>query len=287
MHAELLHIFRNTPFGREVFLHSLHFCRLMGLELAAYIPETRKFLLYFEYDAVQVDLDEAYLADPDTAEGHMRELAEPFGVPVRRITIENYTATNLPDLPTDFEFMTCPRIISDLSTKIALGKLGSKVRAILRNAPFPVLIPAAVYKPFNSLCVLFGGSENAVRSLHLGLRMARDSGLPLDVFTMDGLGRREELESILAEHNLDAPMAEYARQWRIFETGDFETNLYDVPHDALVVLGAYGHGIIKKVMFGSKMELVQSTLPNSLLIAGPNFATHPWYKTETAKLAEE
>jgi nucleotide-binding universal stress UspA family protein len=44
-----------------------------------------------------------------------------------------------------------------------------------------------------------------------------------------------------------------------------------VPHDALVILGAYGHGLIRNLVFGSKMENIQSTIPNNLLIVGPNY----------------
>jgi nucleotide-binding universal stress UspA family protein len=46
--------------------------------------------------------------------------------------------------------------------------------------------------------------------------------------------------------------------------------LYDVPHNSLIVIGAYGHGIIKDILFGSKMEQVQSAVTNNLLITGPN-----------------
>jgi hypothetical protein len=60
-------------------------------------------------------------------------------------------------------------------------------------------------------------------------------------------------------------------QWTFFEKGRFEDNLYDVPHNALVVLGAYGHGIIRDIMFGSMMEKIQSTISNNLLIAGPKY----------------
>ncbi|NIM16395.1 MAG: hypothetical protein GTO45_30750 [Candidatus Aminicenantes bacterium] len=35
-----------------------------------------------------------------------------------------------------------------------------------------------------------------------------------------------------------------------------QENLYDVPHDSLVVVGAYGHGLVKRVVFGSKAELL-------------------------------
>ncbi|MFW5734418.1 MAG: hypothetical protein ACOCWR_05110 [Oceanidesulfovibrio sp.] len=36
-------------------------------------------------------------------------------------------------------------IIANLCTKIALGKIGSRVRAILKAARFPVLIPSSVF----------------------------------------------------------------------------------------------------------------------------------------------
>ena len=61
------------------------------------------------------------------------------------------------------------------------------------------------------------------------------------------------------------------QRWLFFDEGKFETNLYAVPHDALVILGAYGHGLIRNLVFGSKMENIQSTIPNNLLIVGPNY----------------
>ena len=49
-------------------------------------------------------------------------------------------------------------------------------------------------------------------------------------------------------------------------------NLFAVHHDALLIAGAYGHGLIKELFFGSKLERIQSTLVNSMLIVGPNSA---------------
>jgi nucleotide-binding universal stress UspA family protein len=57
--------------------------------------------------------------------------------------------------------------------------------------------------------------------------------------------------------------------WLYFEAGDLRENLYAVSHDALVVVGAYGHGVAKELFFGSKMELIQTVLPNPMLIVGP------------------
>lgn len=281
----LLHIFRNTPFGRETLLNSLYFCETLGLDLKVYIPRMPKFLMYFEYEAVQVDLDGSYLTDPDSAVEHLNGLTKGRNLAVDLLETREFTASTLPDVPTNVEFMTSPRIIADKSTSVALGIIGSKVRTILKTARFPVLIPPPVYKPWQSVAVFFGGSVNAVKSFYLGLRIARDSGLPLDVFTVASEDERGKYEEILAKNELSNAMAREVRTWD-YRDVDFAKLLYDVPHDALVVLGAYGHGIIKEMLFGSKMELVQSVLPNPLLVAGPNFKTHPWYQTETARLLD-
>jgi nucleotide-binding universal stress UspA family protein len=39
----------------------------------------------------------------------------------------------------------------------------------------------------------------------------------------------------------------------------------------LVILGAYGHGLIREFVFGSKMEQIQSIIPNNFLIVGPHY----------------
>lgn len=44
MTMPLLHIFRNTPFGRETLLQSAYFCRRMQLPLYIYIPQFKNFL---------------------------------------------------------------------------------------------------------------------------------------------------------------------------------------------------------------------------------------------------
>jgi hypothetical protein len=60
----------------------------------------------------------------------------------------------------------------------------------------------------------------------------------------------------------------------MFDSGEFSHNLYNVPHDALVLSGAYGHGLMKNLLFGSKMEIAQNTLTNSILVCGPHAVIH-------------
>ncbi len=271
MAQKMLHIFRNTPLGRETLLQSIYFCQKMGVLPTVYIPETTKFLMYFENDVVQVDLDSSYLNDSDTALTHVEHLLKAAQIKPELFTPKNYTASTLPDIPTSFEFMCCPRSISDLSTKIGLGYIGPRVRRIIQAARFPVLITSPVYKPWQRIAVFFGGSANAVNALKLGIRIAKVTGMHLDIYTQAGKNAPSEYRTIVQNQDLEKLLDSVLDQWTFFDKGRFEDNLYEVPHDALVVLGAYGHGLIRDIMFGSMMEKIQSTISNNLLIAGPKY----------------
>ncbi len=272
MDAQLFHIFRNTPLGRETLLQSIYFCKKAGASLIIYMPEFTKFLMYFENDVVQIDLDDSYLTSPETALKHAKELLDQGKIKARFLEPKNYTASTLPDIATNFDFMCCPRSISDLSSKIGLGYIGPRVRRIVNSARFPVLITSPVFKKWRSIAVFFGGSANAINALKLGFRISRASEMPLSVYTHMEKASKESYEEIIKNENLEEEMDRYVTEWYMFERGKFEENIYDVPHDALVVLGAYGHSLIKNIFFGSKMEKIQSTITNNLLIAGPNYA---------------
>ncbi len=273
MENRLLHIFRNNPFGRETLLQSIYFCNKVGAFPVIYIPETTKFLMYFDNDVVQVDLDKSYLTSPETALKRATELVEQGGLKARFLDPKHYTASTLPDIQTNFDYMCCPRSVSDMSSKIGLGYIGPRVRRIVKSARFPVLITSPVYKEWKSIAVFFGGSVNAVKALRLGFHIARASGMQLDVFTQTENLSKEDYQQIIKDRNLEKEMKLYVNRWHFFENRVFEENLYDVPHDALVILGAYGHGVIRNFVFGSMMEKIQSTISNNLLIAGPNYTT--------------
>ena len=271
MDKQLFHIFRNTPLGRETLLQSMYFCNQLSLSPVVYIPEHTKFLMYFDNDVVQVDLDDSYLTSPDTAEHHAGELLEAAGIKPRYLRPKHFTASTLPDIKTDFDFMCCPRSISDLSSKIGLGYIGPRVRRIVRAARFPVLITSPVFKAWTSIAVFFGGSENALHAFRLGLRISRITGMPLDLYTQVEKGSPEEYRRIIEDAGLAEELETQVREWVTFTDGKFEENIYAVPHDALVVLGAFGHGLIRDIVFGSKMEKIQATVSNNLLIVGPKY----------------
>ncbi|MDT8379140.1 MAG: universal stress protein [Desulfotignum sp.] len=269
MNYKLLQIFRNTPFGRETFLQSLYFCKIIHANPVVYIPESDKFLMYFPNDAIQIDLDSSYLTSPKTAKKHASALFKEMGFKPAFFTPRSFTASTLPDIPINYDYFCCPRSVSDLSSKIGLGHIGPKVRRIIKHAPFPVLLTSPVFKPWKSIAVFFGGSTNASKALQMGLKIAMVSKLPLDIYTLKEKKSQTHYENIIKESNLSAPVSQFLRDWHFYKKSEFDTMLYDVPHDALIVVGAYGHGVIKDLLFGSKMEKIQSTVTNNLLITGP------------------
>lgn len=267
----LLHIFRNTPIGRETLFQSIYFCKQVGAIPVIYIPEFPKFLMYFENDVVQVDLDDSYLISKDTALEHVAEILEQKNIKSDFIKPQNFTASTLPDIPINFDFMCCPRSISDLSSKIGLGYIGPRVRWIVKSAHFPVLITSPNYKKWISISIFFGGSANALNAIKLALRISRTANMPLDVFTQLGKKSPDYYKQIIKNKDLEDALNQNLRKWYFFDKGNFEENLYNVPHNSLVIVGAYGHGLIKEMLFGSKMEKIQSIISNNLLIVGPKY----------------
>ncbi len=265
MNSPLLHVFRNTPFGRETLLLSAYSCQKLQLPLDIYLPKEKRFLFYFDADVVQIDLDSSYLRDKGSARQHAEELIESFSLQHRFISPCSQTATGLPDLQTNFSLMTCPRSMSDVTGRIGLGHIGPKVRRILQLAPFPVLLPSAAYKPWNKLTVLYGGSPLAAVSVRLAMQLQKRCHLPMQIISV---GDRPSLEKALESQGLIEQV--HSCDWRVFPGSSLNDHFFEIPHDALVVLGAYGHGPIKALL-GSSMEMVQSQLPNPLLVVGPRY----------------
>lgn len=268
MNKNLFHVYRNTSMGRETYLHSLYFCKMLNIGLTVYIPASTHFSLDLDSEMIRIDLDESYLTAPESAPDRVQKLAALDGIDVTIFYPEPSPGSGLSGSRQDFSFMTCPRSISDLSSKIGLGFIGAKVRRIIHSAGFPVLITSPVFKPWENITVLFGGSNNSINALRLGLYIARHTGLPLNMITY----LEKDLsfyQKAIAEAVLTQEVNQSVACWYQFQDGSLEEHLYAVPHDSLVVVGAYGHGGIKALLFGSKMEKIQTTLTNNLLIVGP------------------
>jgi hypothetical protein len=101
--------------------------------------------------------------------------------------------------------------------------------------------------------------------------LSKRSKTPALIFTQ-AESERDSYEDGLRSAGMLEDVRAGEAEWLYFDQGDFDENLYAVPHDALIVVGAYGHGIARDLFFGSKMETIQTVLPNPLLIVGPSCA---------------
>ncbi len=271
MDKGLLHIYRNVPSGRETLMGSLYFASLLDIDVSIYIPRHKKFNMYFKNGAVQVTLDRTYLMAPHLAQKRVQEIVKEFDVFASIFEAREFSASVLPDVPTDSSFMTCPKVISEVSAKLKPGHIGPSVRNILLHAEFPVLIPSEVFKPWKSLLVMFGGSDTSLKALFLAREIAKISGFPFYLFTQQEEERPKKWYEERIFQTIGEEVLKEVERWYFFEHGDMETNLFEVPHDSIVVAGLFAHGIIKELVFGSVLELIQSYLPNNLLLVGPNF----------------
>lgn len=268
MKDELFHVFRNTPHGREAFLQSLYFARRARLEIQAYIPAERQFVMYFDRGPVTVTLDPEFLTSPQTAEKHLKEAVTESGVTVRLHEPRRFTAGDLPDVPIDFGYMCCPRSLSDLSARIRIGPLGPKVRTIVNAATFPVLIPSPVYREWDGITAYFDGSDASRNAVLAGLRLRDETGLPLRLFTFLEKKPRSFYEDALgADDRLSGADAD----WIVSEAPEFGEAAYEIPPESLVVYGAFGGGLMRELLFGSRAGQIQAHLPNNLLLVGRRY----------------
>ncbi len=182
MDRGILHIYRNVPYGRETLLSSIYFAKNLDIELYIYIPKFQKFNMYFENEAVQVTLDDSYLKELDLAKSRIDKILKQEKSYASYVEIKEFSASTLPDLPTDFSYMACPRVIKGLLNKIYPGQIGPIVRKIILNARFPVYLPSLIYKPWKSVLVMFGGSATSLKAAILGFKIASRAGVPLYFF---------------------------------------------------------------------------------------------------------
>jgi len=237
MDAGLLHLFRNTATGQESFLQSLYFCRKTGTSLIIYLPEFAKFLMYFEDEVMQVDLDESWLCLRQSARRHAEQLIKSSGFEADFLIPKNFTSPTLPDIPTHFDFMSCPWNSRDFSSAGSRRYKSLQVRRMVNAAYFPLLLCSPAYKPWNSITVFFNGSANAVNALKLGMRIQKNSRVQMDIFTQAEGKPVSAYEEILRKAKLETEIKQAVGRWQFFESGSLQENLCEVPHDSLVILG--------------------------------------------------
>ncbi|NOZ85308.1 MAG: hypothetical protein GXP49_03410 [Deltaproteobacteria bacterium] len=269
MRDSIIHVFRNTPFGRSSLLQSAYFAELMKVRLEVYIPNERQFIMYFQHSVVTVNLSKGYLRDKDTAEEHVKEVLRNMGADYSFFHAKPCAATGLPEIPTDIRFFAAPRCLMEHPRKAGLGHLGPRVRNIIRNAMFPIFIPALAFRPWKQVTVLFGGSGRSLNAVRLAEEIRQVTELPLSVFTHSKDDDRESYAELLQKAGLEHLADERGANWIFRKDKTFEDALWHLPDDALLVASAFGGSPIKERLLGTRMEQMQNEMPNPMLIIGP------------------
>jgi len=266
---KIFHVWRNTPFGRETLRQTVFFAQRLGVQVELIQPRTSKCLLDFGGELISLSLDASYLRSPGTARVEAERLLEDKQLNWKWNESSALAAEDLPVYSIDADYLACPRVMSERSTRIGLGQIGAGVRHIVHKARSPILIPAPVFRPWSRIVSFFGGSAASVEATRLAGSVAHAAGVPLTVFSYVKPGaphEREALEQAVEALRPDLPECD----WIVSDSSALEEALMDVPTDSLLVLGAYGHGLIKKRLFGGFAETVQSVVPAPLFIVGPH-----------------
>ncbi len=132
--------------------------------------------------------------------------------------------------------------------------LGSTTERVVRTSPTPVLVaPLEPVRP-ERLLLAYDGSDPATRALHLTAELAPELDLPVLVLTVDDDAVRAEALAAEAVAYLEERGAAASAQTA---AGDPDERILEAetPTD-LLIMGAFGKGLIRTLLLGSTAELV-------------------------------
>ena len=146
------------------------------------------------------------------------------------------------------------------------GLLGSNTELILRRTRKPVLLTPVAYQAPDGVLVAYGGSAPGPAALEIGLELSQVLGLPLCVLTIEeSMGRRESLWA--RARRMHPELA--ARATFEAARGDAaQAILGRKPRRTLLVMGAYGHNRLYRLVLGSTTEEVMRRARGPVLLAG-------------------
>ncbi len=132
--------------------------------------------------------------------------------------------------------------------------LGSTVERVVRTASVPVVVAPLDPVELTRLLLAYDGSPPATRAMHLAAELAGGLGLPVTILSVhDDAVRAEALAAealaYLEAHGLTAEVQTAA--------GDADERILEAENpDDLLVMGAFGKGLIRTLLLGSTAELV-------------------------------
>ena len=266
MNLNVLHVFRNTPLGKETLRQAADFTKKINGNLFVYMPEFERFMIYFDFSSVEIKLDESYLYSPETAVANMKKVLDDLDFGAKFVHVKTKTGSNLPDVENEFDIISLPRVMAESKSGIISSGLGSAVKNLIKASSAPAIVGPGRFAKWSHIQVFFGGSVHSVKALRWALVLSRQINCPLYVSTfLEGKKDRDYYEDLLKEEGLKS--REFT-DWAFFSQKSMIEVLNETPRDALLVMGAYGHHPIRARFFGSKTEMVIKNNANLLMFVG-------------------
>lgn len=143
--------------------------------------------------------------------------------------------------------------------------LGSTTESVARRSHQPVIVTGHAEPGFGNLLCAYDGSENARAALHIAADLAREWDAKLTVFTA-GQSKAEkvqqEAKDFLHPHELNVDY--------VVDDKDAEDAIIDYAKDNpidLIIIGAYGHSVVREMLLGSTTTHILNHTPCPVLLA--------------------
>jgi nucleotide-binding universal stress UspA family protein len=145
------------------------------------------------------------------------------------------------------------------------GLLGSNAELVVRRTHKPVLLAPVEFRAPQKVLVAYGGKDMGALALEMGVVIADTVQLPLSILTVErDERRREEIRHRARQHQPGlGDRASFDH-----DTGEPAAAILGraVP-DTLVIMGAYGHSRLHRMVLGSTTEQVIHACGGPLLLS--------------------
>ena len=145
------------------------------------------------------------------------------------------------------------------------GLLGSNAESIVRRTHRPLLLTPTGHHPLSRVLVAYDGKGLAGLALAMGLEVAAALKVPLDILTIaqkaaDGAEVQEQARQSL-------PQSDVEITFKLDSGEPAAAIIAHCPADTLVVMGAYGHARLYRMVLGSVSEQVMRFANGPVLLS--------------------
>lgn len=260
----VFHIFNNSPPGRENLLQSAYLAKQFNAPFVVYLPTATQCLLHCERNILTLTLSADYVRRRTTARRHVEQVFAEFGVDSYFYQPADFTAGILPHLPAECSVFAFPTAASIPASRLRLGQSGSKVQWLARRLGRPMLMAAAVFRPWTRVAALAEGAA-APSVIRAATSFANRARVPLAVHAPRDAPGQETLHKIIRQTgSADVRL-------HLHQSNDPADYLYAVSRDSLVIVGIGNRSKFRDLLWANPLSRVRALLPNPLLVVDGHF----------------